>query len=65
MITDQRVIFAGDEKSVAVPLNKILSTRNFIDGVGFADHRHTYKFRTRGKLERVRFVFVLHRLLSS
>ena len=39
VITDKRVIFAGDGKSFVIPLDDLINTTNFFDGFGFSDSK--------------------------
>jgi hypothetical protein len=42
VITDQRVIFAGDTKSFTIPLAKLINVTNYADGVAFHEEHKSF-----------------------
>lgn len=65
VITDKRVIFAGDRKSFAIPLADLLNTTNYNDGFGFSDSKATYTLTTSNDRERMLFGVALNKVLRS
>ncbi len=65
VVTDQRIIFAGDAKSFTVSNDKVLSTTNYSDGFGFTDGTKTYTVVTGKGKEHLRFAATLHKLFRS
>ena len=39
VVTDQRIIFAGDNKSFTIPLERLLNVTTYTDGFGFHDSK--------------------------
>ena len=65
VITDKRVIFAGDRKSFAISLSDLLSATNYTDGFGFGDGKTTYTLITTDARSRMLFEVALHKVLRS
>jgi hypothetical protein len=65
VITDKRIIFAGDRKSFAISLEDILSTTNYTDGFGFSDSKTTYTLTTTDEPARLRFRVALEKVLRG
>jgi len=65
VITDKRVIFAGDKKSFAIPLPDLLSSTNYADGFGFSDNKNTYTLATNNDRERLVFAATLDKVLRA
>lgn len=65
VITDKRVIFAGDRKSFAIPIESLLSTTNYSDGFGFSNNDSTYTLLTDNDGARMRFAIALQKVLRS
>jgi len=65
VITDRRVIFAGDAKSFAINNDKLISTTNYTDGFGFSDSDKTYTLITESEKDRVKFAIALHKVLRA
>ena len=65
VITDRRVIFAGDRKSFAITNADMLNTTNYTDGFGFTDGSKTYTLTTSGGHERMFFAVALHKVLRT
>jgi hypothetical protein len=42
VITNQRVVFAGDHKSFAIALPHLINVTNYSDGIGFHDEHKSY-----------------------
>lgn len=63
VVTDKRIIFAGDRKSFAISLEDILSTTDYADGFGFSDSKKTYTLTTTEEPARRRFSVVLEKVL--
>lgn len=65
VITDKRVIFAGDQKSFAIPLEDLLGATNYTDGFGFSDRRTTYTLVTSNDRERMLFGAALNKVVRG
>ena len=65
VITDKRVLFAGDRKSFAIPLDDLLNTTNYTDGFGFSDGKTTYTLITSSDRDRARFDVALNKVLRG
>jgi hypothetical protein len=65
VITNQRVIFAGDMKSFEIPLDKLLNTTNFEHGFGFSDGKHTFLLKTDDGKDQILFGSALDRVLRG
>jgi hypothetical protein len=65
VISDKRIIFAGDRKSFAISLEDILSTTNYTDGFGFSDNKTTYTLTTTDEPARLRFSVALEKILRG
>ena len=65
VITDKRVIFSGDKKSFAIPLQNLLNSTNYTDGFGFSDNKTTYTLTTKNDRERMLFVIALNKVLRG
>lgn len=63
VITDQRVLFAGDRKSFDIPLESLLNVTNYTDGIGFHDNKKTYTFLTDKDRDREVFMIALNKVL--
>lgn len=63
--TDRRLIFAGDQKSAAVPLAKISSFKRGLDGLRFSDGRRTYNFFIEKSHQQQIFAVIAERLLQK
>jgi hypothetical protein len=63
VITDKRVIFAGDKKSFAIPLGDLINTTNYNDGFGFSDSKTTYTLTTDDDKARMLFSIALNKIL--
>lgn len=65
VITNERVIFAGDMKSFAIPLDSLLNTTNFSDGIGFSDNKTTYTLSIDDNKARMLFAAIVDKVLRS
>ena len=65
VITNKRVIFAGDRKSFAISLENLLNTTNYTDGFGFSDSKTTYTVITKNDRERQFFAVTLNKVLRG
>lgn len=65
VVTDKRVVFAGDKKSFVIPLADLINTTNYIDGFGFSNEKATYTLVTSGGSERILFASTLDKLLRQ
>ena len=63
VITDQRILFAGDRKSFDIPLESLLNVTSYSDGFGFHDNKKTYTFLTDNDRDRVTFGVALNKVL--
>jgi len=65
VVSDQRVIFAGDNKSFAVPLRNLVDVTTYTDGFGLHDERATRILAIESTNDRMLFGAVLNKLLAS
>jgi len=65
VITNQRVIFAGDRKSFAIANGNLLNTTNYSDGFGFTDGKTTHTVVTGSGKAHTIFAVVLHKVLRT
>ena len=65
VITDKRVIFAGDRKSFVVALGDLVNTTDYADGFGFSDGKATYTVITESESERIAFGITMGKLLRA
>lgn len=65
VITDKRVLFAGDRKSFEIPLEKILNVTNYADGFGFHDGKKTHTLLTDNDRDRLVFGVLVQKLLRA
>jgi hypothetical protein len=65
VITDKRVIFSGDQKSFAIPLDDLLGTTNYSDGFGFSDSKATYTLITSNDRDRLLFAVALNKVVRG
>lgn len=64
--TNQRVIFAGDNKSFSIPLHKLINVTPYSDGVGLHDEHKNYLLGSGdGSLACKSFVVTLHKILNE
>ena len=62
VITDQRVIFTGDAKSFAIPLDQLMAVTKYADGFGFEDEKFRYEVVTAAAAERTAFAQALYKI---
>ena len=65
VITDRRVIFAGDRKSFVLANADLINTTNYSDGFGFTDGAKTYTLTTGSGSAHKLFAVVLHKVLRT
>lgn len=65
VVTDQRIIFAGDRKSFSIPIAKLLNVTNYTNGFGFHDNKSTYTLTTDSDKGRVTFGAALNKVLDG
>ena len=65
VITDKRVIFAGNLKSFVIPLSKLVSVNTYSDGFGFSDGKSNHMVETESESERLRFAVAMDKLLQA
>jgi hypothetical protein len=65
VVTDKRVVFAGDKKSFAIPLGDLLNTTNYKDGFGFSNDKATYTLTTDNDRQRMLFAVALNKVLRA
>jgi hypothetical protein len=65
VVTDRRIIFAGDRKSFSVPIDEVLSTTNYSDGFGISDSKVTYTLTTTDESARLQFSVALKKVLGG
>lgn len=65
VISDKRVIFSGDKKSFAIPLEDLLGTTNYTDGFGFSDSKTTYTLITSNDRDRMLFGVALNKVIRG
>lgn len=63
VITDKRVIFAGDKKSFVILLNDLIGSTNYTDGFGFSDNNNSYTLKTDNNKAHMIFSIVLNKVL--
>ena len=63
--TNRRLIFTGDQKSVALPLEKITSFEPLADGLRLSDARKTYNFMLVAGQHKLVFATIAERLLRE
>ena len=59
VITDERIIFAGNNKSMSINLTSLIGYDIFSDGFSFSDDKKTYKFKTNNANKHDLFKLVL------
>ncbi len=65
LITSQRVIFAGDQKSFAVALDKLINITRYRDGFTFNDGSKSHNVLVPNIRERTVFTAILDRIVHS
>ena len=65
VVTDCRIIFAGDRKSFTIPLDEVLSTTNYNDGFGISDSKVTYTLTTADESAKLKFSIALQKVLRG
>lgn len=65
VITDRRVLFAGDRKSFDIPLENILNVTNYSDGFGFHSSKKTYTLITDNDRDRMVFAIALNKVIRD
>jgi len=65
VITDKRVIFAGDRKSFVLANADLINTTNYSDGFGFTDGTKTYTLTTAKGREHGLFAIAVHKILRA
>jgi hypothetical protein len=65
IVTDQRVIFAGDCKSFSIPLQKLINVTNYSDGIAFHDEHKTYVLACTGGPTNDVFSITLQKVLDE
>ena len=65
VVTDQRIIFAGDRKAFAIPLDELLNTTNYTDGFGFNTSKSTYTLLTESDRDGAIFGIALTKVLNG
>lgn len=63
--TDKRIVFAGDQKSAAVPYDKLASFQPLFDGLRFSNGSKTFTFLTGRSLSQQLFLTIAQRLLHQ
>lgn len=64
VITDKRVVFAGDKKSFTIQLGDLINTTNYKDGFGFSNEKATYTMITGDGPGRIFFAATLDKVLG-
>lgn len=65
VITDRRIVFSGDRKSFAIPLEDLLGTTNYADGFGFSDSKSSYTLVADNDRECQLFAVALNKVLRG
>jgi hypothetical protein len=65
VITDRRVLFAGDKKSFAIMLDDLLNRTSYADGFSFHDNESAYTLITDNDRERVKFQVAMEKLFRG
>lgn len=63
VITDKRIVFAGDRKSFVIPLGDLINTIDYNDGFGFSDSKTTFTLTTNDDKARMLFSIALNKVL--
>jgi hypothetical protein len=63
--TNQRVIFAGDNKSFSIALNKLINVTPYTDGVGLHDEHKNYLLGCGDGFACKSFIVTLHKVLNE
>jgi hypothetical protein len=63
VVTSQRVIFAGDQKSFAIALDSLINSENYTDGFSFNDAKSSYTVKMPNGRARVEFEVALYKVL--
>ena len=64
VITDQRLIFAGDLKSFSMPIPTIINVTEYSNGVGISDEKKTYTLIAQDKTKVSAFQIKLDKVLN-
>jgi hypothetical protein len=65
VVSDKRVIFAGDHKSFAIPLGSLVNVTTYSNGFGFHDERSTHVVTVESNNDRLVFDAVLNKVLAG
>lgn len=65
VVTNQRIIFAGDRKGFSIKLDNLINTTDYSDGFGFNDNRSTYTLTTGNATGRLLFSIALKKILAA
>ena len=65
VITSQRIIFAGDQKSFAVPIEKLINITRYRDGFTFNDGSKSHNVMVPNPTERTLFTAMLDRMVHA
>ena len=65
VITDSRIIFAGDTKSISSDLKQLISVNNYADGIAYSDHKKTYQFMIMNEYDRIKTQAILERMTRN
>ena len=60
VVTDQRVIFAGNNKSFSISLDKLVNVTPYVDGVGLHDEHKNYLLGCADSFACKSFIVILH-----
>lgn len=63
VVTNQRIIFAGDQKSFAIALDNLINSSNYTDGFSFNDSKSSYTVKMPNGRARVEFEVALYKVL--
>ena len=64
VVTDQRLIFAGDRKSLSLPLKSLVNVANYSDGFGLSSGSTTHRLLTGANFETEMFATILNRIIQ-
>jgi hypothetical protein len=65
VISDQRVIFAGDAKSFTIPLAKLINVTNYADGIAFHEEHKSFLLVGTDQFECDAFAITVQKVLDE
>jgi len=65
VVTDQRVIFAGDRKSFVIPMAKLVNVTNYSDGFAFHEDKSNHVVEVQNDTDRTKFSVALQKVIHG